>query len=427
MARNRQNHFHDETDPACAAEWGLLPVIGSPRACHTFYNYTRDWPAKYEGCFSVSAGGKRRRAISAVGPGQVCLSNPQTRQLFASRLREYIQADRKAQPENYPLIYVIEPNDNNDKCVCPACRALKKKYGAYSGALLEFINTIADDISRDYPDVRVQTAAYLFSEKPPQGIVPRPNVLIKLAQLGSDTIRPLTHPNNHKALSQLRDWSALGRVSIWDYWITYGTGNEGTVDIAAISSNLHLYQKNRVESVFAECESPDTCNFYSLRLWMGYQLMQEPARDANLLVDKFMGAYYGTAAPFMRRLLDYIGTRMEEIKERIGDVSVARRTYLDNNFFKTAEELLASAEKAAGGDTGILHRIAKERVPLDIARLSRGVSLPKDLTPSRQEVIRRLQKNAPEVVKDFYPRAKHAELLQGINDYIDGLSVSVPR
>ncbi len=433
MARNRQNHFHDETNPAGAAEWGLLPVIGSPRACHTFYNYTRDWPAKYEGCFSVSSGGKRLRAISAVGPGQVCLSNPQTRQLFASRLREYIQADRKAQPENYPVIYVIEPNDNNDKCVCPACLALEKKYGAYSGTLLEFINAIADDISRDYPDVRVQTAAYMFSEKAPQGIVPRPNVLIKLAQLGSefgegsnDTMRPLSHPNNHKSLSQLRDWSALGRMSIWDYWILYGPGNEATVDIAAISSNLRLYQKNRVESVFVECESPDTCNFHSLRLWMGYQLMQDPDRDANLLVDKFMGAYYGAAAPFMRRLLDYIGTRMEEIKARIGDVPVAKRTYLDNDFFRTAEELLASAEKATGGDVGILRRIAKERVPLDVARLNRGVSLSKDLTPSRQEVIRRLQKNSPEVVKDFYPRAKQAELVQETNDYINGLSVSVP-
>ncbi len=425
MARNRQNHFHDETNPAGAA-WGLLPVIGSPRACHTFFDYTRDWPAKYEECFSMSSDGKRLRAISAVGPGQVCFSNPQARRLFASRLREYIQADRRASPVNYPVIYVIEANDNEDKCVCPACLARERKYGAYSGALLEFINAIADDICGDYPDVKVQTAAYLFSEKPPRGIVPRPNVLVKLAQIRSDTMRPLTHPNNHTALSQLRDWGTLGTVGIWDYWIMYGTGNEATVNLAAISSNLRLYQKNRVESVFAECESPHTCNFYSLRLWMGYQLMQNPVRDANLLVDKFLGAYYGAAAPFMQRLLDYIGTRMEEIKEHIGDVPVSKRTYLDNDFFKTAEGLLASAEKAAGGDAGILYRIAKERVPLDIARLNRGASLSKDLTPSRQEVIRRLHENAPDVVKDFYPRAKHAELIQEINGYIDGASVSVP-
>ena len=41
-------------------------------------------------------------------------------------------------------------------------------------------------------------------------------------------------------------------------------------------------------------------------------------------------------------------------------------------------------------------------------------------------MIRRLHENAPDVVKDFYPRAKHAELVQETNDYIDGSSVSVP-
>ena len=69
MARNRQNHFHDETNPAGAA-WGLLPVIGSPRACHTFFNYTRDWPAKYEECFSMSSDGKRLGQSAPSGRGR---------------------------------------------------------------------------------------------------------------------------------------------------------------------------------------------------------------------------------------------------------------------------------------------------------------------------------------------------------------------
>ena len=434
MARNRQNLFHDEPELADAAKWGLLPVVGSPRACHTFYNYTKDWPTEYEDYFSMGSDGKRIRAINPSGPGQVCLSNPQTRKLFADRLRKYIQMDRKASTDNRPMIYVIEMNDNNNKCVCPACLALEKKYGAYSGAMLEFINAIADDVSTDYPDVKVQSSAYMFTEKPPQGIVPRPNVLVRLAQLGSefgegscDTMRPLTHPNNQKSLSQLRGWSALGKLAIWDYWILYGgAGNEAAIDIAAISSNLRLYKENHVESVFVECESPDTTNFHSLRLWLGYQLMRDPSQDAKLLVDKFMAAYYGTSAPFMRRLLDYVGTRMEEIKERLNDVPVAKRSYLDNDFFKMAEELLASAEKAANGDTGILHRIAKERVPLDMARLKRTGSLSRDLLPSRQMVVSRLQKNWPEVVNDFYPRSKQAELVRNINDYINGLNVSVP-
>ena len=28
---------------------------------------------------------------------------------------------------NYPVIYVIEANDNKDKCVCPACLAREEE------------------------------------------------------------------------------------------------------------------------------------------------------------------------------------------------------------------------------------------------------------------------------------------------------------
>ena len=66
--------------------------------------------------------------------------------------------------------------------------ARARKYGAYSGVVLEFINAIAADIAGDYPDIRVRVGAYTFYLDVPQGITPSANVMVGLAQLGSEWI-----------------------------------------------------------------------------------------------------------------------------------------------------------------------------------------------------------------------------------------------
>lgn len=431
MIRNRENIFHDNHKFPDAEKWGIFPIYGSPRACHTFYNYTKDWPAEYMDCFSVNKDGKRLRAENPGGPGQVCLSNPVTRRLFIARLKEYIKADRKAYPEYYPLIYDISVNDNPDKCVCPGCLALSKKYGEYSGAMLEFINAIADGIANEYPDIKLQTFAYMFTEDAPKGIVPRPNVLMRVAQLDSefhdgirDTMRPLINDHNKKLLSRLQEWGAIGKIAIWDYWILFSNNNEATLNIGTISENLRLYKENNVKAVFAEYERPDTSCFYSLRLWVGYQLLQDPDQNVDRLTDKFMRAYYGVAAPFMKELADYIEKRMNELKNNVGDVSVVKRTYLDNDFFEKTENLLVSAEKAANGNKEILIRISKERVPLDLARLKRRERVSENLPPGRDAVVKRLQKNWAEAIKSVYPDPQQKSQLPKVDYEIKRLSMS---
>jgi hypothetical protein len=423
MIRNRDNTFHDQRPYFTDAErWGMFPVYGSPRGCHTFFHYTKDWPAEDDDCFSLNASGKRLRAESAVGPGQVCFSNPLTRELFTTRLKEYIKADRETHPEYYPRVYDISANDNPDKCVCPDCLALAEQYGAYSGAQLEFINAIAAGIADEYPDVMVQTFAYMFTEDAPTGIAVRPNVMHRIAQLDMefkdgirDVLRPLTSPLNEKPLSRLLAWAALGKISTWDYLYLFGSGNEGTLNLGTIAANMRVYQANNVKSYFAECQRPDDSSFYPLRLWLTYQLLQDPDQDASTLIDRFLRAYFGAAAPFMRKLADYQETKMNELPDIVSGYHLAKRTYLDDAFFETTEGLLASAEKAAQGDEKILARIAKERVPLDLARLKLRDRVAEHLPPGRDAVASRLERNWPAWVKSFYPGWLQERQVQNID------------
>ena len=70
MARNRMNHYHDKmVYSGPAFDRGVNSVTGYPRACHTYFNYTKDWGKAEEECFSWSQSSRKRiRAKNASGP-----------------------------------------------------------------------------------------------------------------------------------------------------------------------------------------------------------------------------------------------------------------------------------------------------------------------------------------------------------------------
>ena len=428
MARNRQNLFHGESGLGYLKAWGIYKILGSPRECHTYYNYTKDWGPENENCFSLSKSGKRLRAVNPSGPGQVCLTNPKTRKLFAAELRGFIEADRAGSKDgNYPWIYDISANDNNSKCVCPKCLAAAKKYGSYSGLVLEFTNAIADSIAGDYPDVKVQMFAYMFAQEVPENIKARPNVIVRLAQLGSewagavrDSLRPLSHPNNEVCRQQVLGWSKIASLAIWDYWIMYLKDTEASSCTPAIVSNLRFYHDKNVISILIESEKPlDTC-FYALRIWLGFRFMNNPDLDAATEIDRFMKVYYGPAAPFMKEFLKYLEKRNAEIKKRLTDLPVQRRTDLDDAFFIKADKLFAAAEAAVAGKPDYLRRIAKERVVIDRVRLLRKSELkPFDTKPE----IERLKKNYFTACEDYLSPGKNKLQFQ---NFLESLTIDIP-
>ena len=212
MARNRMNHYHDKmVYSGPAFDRGVNSVTGYPRACHTYFNYTKDWGKAEEECFSWSQSSRKRiRAKNASGPGQVCYSNPKTVTLFTAKLKEFIAIDAKTHPAGRrPEIYCIMQNDNGADCQCEGCLALVKKYKGYSGALLNFINGIARNIRKDYPDIKIMTTAYINTKNPPVGIKPESNVMVEIALLGGEysgekrhTHRSYYHPANKELRSK---------------------------------------------------------------------------------------------------------------------------------------------------------------------------------------------------------------------------------
>ena len=366
------------------------PLLGSPAPHHTFHNYAKTFPVKKPEMFSLRPNGERLKDTS----GQLCMTNPDTRKYVLDALREFIKKDRaKAAKDGVPppFIYDISANDNQNFCICPACKAIAdREGGAYSAPLLDFINYIAREIRKDYPNIYLRTFAYLYSYQPPENMRAEDNVIMHLAMLGMefggngkrDTMRPLTSKSNKEALALIQAWSKYAKnIAIWDYWKLFGGDHANIaapyVNLEAIYSTIPIYQKYNVTDIFVECESPESTSFFALKRYLGLRLFNNPALDPAKEIELFMQRMYAEGAPFMKQYLDFITTEQEKSNLVIGPVPPNMREYYTAAYFKKAFMLLNQALNAVKNNKNPLIKgnIEREFIPVYGALIRRYFKL----------------------------------------------------
>jgi hypothetical protein len=436
------------------AKFGRV-AYGSPGDCHTFYAYSKDFPADHRECFSLNAAGERERATSGSGPGQLCLTNPETRRLLLSQLKSWIAADRRTAAQAgrpAPRVYHLSQNDNASVCQCPACKAMVAAEGSASGPLLDCINELADSIREQYPDVLLMTFAYQMTLQPPKTVRPRDNVIIQLAQLNAewepknphypDLFRPMSHPLNRAACEDIAAWSKIARhLAIWDYWILYCNAYQldrfptPYVNVAYLQPDLQLFLEHGAGNVFVECEQPTTTSFSALKLWLGQKLLQDPRRPIAPLLQTFLQGYYGSAAPPMGEYLAYLEKRIAAVPgtEPLSSMPAHRRPYLDLEFFTTAHRLLNDAEKACGDDANTLRHVRHEWIPVEAAlycltpQLERRLPVGEKVPFARDAVLQHFTETAHAELDRFYygkipPKAREQveQAVKSIREFSSG-------
>lgn len=437
LARNRMNHFHDEKIVAGEA-WnrGVRNIVGSPRACHTFYNYTSGWGKDREKLFSWSAGKKKYIcATSAYGPGQVCMSNPETIKAFTEQLRKYILSDREIAGKNHaPWIYAISPNDNADYCECSGCKLLLKKYGNQAGVLLSFTNALAQNIENEFPEIKLMTTAYVSTKAMPKGIVPHKNVWIQIALLGKefsgerrDTHRPFTAPENKESAAIIQDWKEKASLAVWDYWVLYqGREFYPATNALNVAESMRYYKANKVKFVFAECAKETTTSFHALRLFLGMRMMNNPDLQPEKEIIRFINAYYGKAAPFLLEYHNELQKGNSSLNGSLCDLPLNRRSDLNEAFFRKAEYLLSAAEKAEKDNPVILERIHREWIPIYHARLDKRAELPALSGTELRTIAGKLQEYETAVIKKYIFPKRQKDELERLQIYIRGTLADIP-
>lgn len=234
------------------------------------------------------------RKLHRVRYGQPCLSNPDVLKIVTNEVLSIIN--------RYPnfTFYDVSQLDNESYCTCRHCKELEKKYGGQSGIIIWFVNQVAREVKKQYPDKYIGTFAYHYSRSAPSNIKPEDNVVVRLCDSDCCFVHPLSekcNEQNSAFMKDLEDWSKLTKnIYIWDYIVNYGNYMTPFPNIHVLGPNLKTFAEYGVIGVYEEAQSATLGNaFEELKCWVLAQLMWNPDLNTEELVSQFINDYYGDA------------------------------------------------------------------------------------------------------------------------------------
>jgi len=351
--------------------WAIPTEYGGPNTLlgwvHTFYDinpllppvvYFEEHPEWYS-----LIDGKRTHERA-----QLCLTNDEMRRELTRRAIERL---RKAWD---PTIISISQNDNSRNCQCDKCRAVEEKEGSPAGLLIHFVNKVAEDIEKEFPDVLVETLAYQYTRKPPRFARPRHNVIVRLCSIECDFAQPLEKsPHNAGFREDLEGWSRIApQLYIWDYIANFPNYLIPHPNLHVLAPNLRYFVENGAIGVFEQGDSGTrTGDFIRLRAWLMAHLLWNPDRDEDELLDEFLVGYYGPAAGHLRAYLDLINETAQQSGAKVGCGEHDTKKWLTLEAVNEGTRLFEKALHAVRDEPVLHERVRRERLPLDLVWLRR--------------------------------------------------------
>ena len=342
---------------------GVKPKHGgrtpyAPSGVHTFLKYVP--PKKYFGShpeYFSEINGKRVK-----GRTQLCLTNPDVLELVIQELGRRI----KAQPTK--KVWDVSQADWGGFCECPQCRKITEQEGALSGALIHFVNKVADAITQDHPDLLITTLAYRKTRKPPRHVRPRDNVVIRLCTIEACFSRPLaSDPRNAAFRQDIQGWSRISkRLYVWDYVTNFWHYLMPHPNLQVLGPNVRFFRDHNVIGLMAQGNSRSSGGeFNELRCWVLAKLLWNPDRDAAALIQEFVSAYYGPAAPYIMQYIDALHDSCEKAGTFLKYKTSLSASFLNAPFLLKADTLFKAAERTVRDDQKLLKRVRLARLPID--------------------------------------------------------------
>ncbi|MBQ8136328.1 MAG: DUF4838 domain-containing protein [Clostridia bacterium] len=302
-------------------------------------------------------------------------------------------------------VFSVSMNDWYNHCECPACHAVDLEEGSASGTMIRFVNDVAEEVAREYPDVMIHTFAYLYCRKPPRLTRPGRNVIVRLCPIESCRSHPLDacafetgkinvqtpttlsfsapegeNQTESTFLRDLRGWSAITEnLFIWDYTVNYANYLQPLPNLGSLQANLRLFKSLGVKGVFEQGNFSlgRSGALGLLKIYLLAKLMWNVDADAGALMADFCHGYYGAGGDAM---LAY-AKRFLSAKAHSSIYDAPNAAYLTEELLSEAEALLAKALSQTQGEEHT--RIEREALSIAYIRLAREA--PSD--PGHQERV----------------------------------------
>jgi hypothetical protein len=311
-------------------------------------------------------GGKR-----SDGYVQLCLTNEELKRFVAERVKQWIRANPTAN------IVSVSQNDAAGYCECPNCKALDEKEGSHSGSLLHFVNYVAREVGKEFPNVAIDTLAYQYTRKPPKYVRPEPNVIVRLCSIECNFARPLTDPSNKTFYDDLVGWSKVSkRLYVWDYVTNFANYQWPQPNVFVLGPNVRTFVSHGVRGIFEQGSYTSLGGDMALlKAWVLAKLLWNPDRDADALIREFLNGYYGPAGPYVGKFLELIHRDAVDHQYYLGCFVGSDSPFPSPKTVEAGEQAFQQALAAVAGRPELEQRVRLARLPLVYVQLCRGPQL----------------------------------------------------
>ena len=309
---------------------------------------------------------------------QLCLTNPDVLRITIEKVRETLEANPDAR------LISVSQNDWSNPCTCASCREIDEAEGSHSGSLLHFVNAVAEAIEPDFPDVVVDTLAYMYTRRAPRHVRARPNVCVRLCTIEACFMHPLDNCDDRSRglkqldgtvrqfIEDLREWGRVcRRLYIWDYTTCFAHYPMPFPNWNVLQPNIRSFVENGVRGVFEQANgaSGGGVDLNELRSYLITSLLWNPELDVEATMMEFLTLYYGAAAPAIRRYIQALTDAVEDENIHVGFNDQCDRPYLTDERLDAYEAMLAEAAEAVSGDTIRAMRVDRARLALRWVRM----------------------------------------------------------
>ena len=189
-----------------------------------------------------------------------------------------------------------------------------------------FLNHIAKQVDKVYPNVTIATFAYTFTERPPLCNL-EDNILVVFAPVDEDVTQPITTdkigPNNliHR---NIEGWKKITRnMAFYNYYGSFTPSASYERPIAdRIQADLQYYSENGFAGLLPEgtADSGSGSNSWSmnaLTFWLYSKLAWNPDENINALIVEFCDKAYGDASKAMQEYYALVKLGWDEGKDGV--------------------------------------------------------------------------------------------------------------
>ena len=347
---------------------------GGLSSCHTFDRLlpaSKHFDAHPE-WFSLVNGIRRKDRT------QLCLTNPEVLRIVTSNVLERIRRDPTAK------FYGVSQNDWGNYCECPSCKAIDDEEESHAGTVIRFVNAIAEEVEKEFPNALIETLAYEYTRTPPKKTRLRKNVIVCLCSDKCDTALPLDkslYPANVSFCRDIDGWRRqTDSLYVWDYPANYLNYVMPYPNVCSLQDNIRFFRRNNVKMLFEQgAYRTRHADFCELKAWLLSKWMWNPELPMSNLLDDFFAGYYGKGAPFVRKYFDELHQRQREYAKKSGKPLLGSswidNPALSNSFLEEAAALWRQAESAVKDDAATSYNVRMGAFSVDALRLDRSFML----------------------------------------------------